>query len=634
MLLSSKHGLLYILSIASMCLLSACAPPDSGDNTTPRQQATAKVVKRELAHPSLTIEHKATPLTPEQLKLANGFEGADFATSITLGKSGGTIIVGTFGEGPKDLNPITANDSASNDVNSLMYSGLIGYSMDTQDYQPGLLTEWVMSDTDKRDWKLTLRKGLLWSDGQPITADDLIFTVQTIYDPKIVNPAKDILKIDDQPIAFTKLDDVTVSATIAKPSASMPMLLASITVLPKHKLAAAVENGTFDSVLNIDAIPENIVCSGPFKLKLIENGQRVILERNPNYYRFDEAGTRLPYLDTIILSYSADQDSQLLSFKAGQTDAFVGPRPQSVPDLIDDQKKGNYTVYDCGTGDGASVFWFNLKQGKNAESGKPYVEPGLAKIFAEPDFRKACLYAIDKDSIIATELRGLSTNARSLVSPALKFWHNPDIPKYEFDPQKAEQLLDGLKLIDRDNDGIRESEDGTKLSFVFMTNKGNKVRENIGALISNDLRRVGIDAKLQTLEFNTLVTLTGNTYEYEACSLGFGGSIHPANSMNLYLSSGRTHFWDPCQEKPSTEWEKRVDDLCRDFNTTLDTTEQQRTFYEVQKIVAEQCPYLPLFSSKVFVVARNKFGNLRPSPFSPELLWNVEELFIETENKE
>ncbi|MCX7717210.1 MAG: ABC transporter substrate-binding protein [Candidatus Sumerlaeaceae bacterium] len=575
---------------------------------------------------AMSIEHRAT--TPSAHAAVLPFPDADLAEDIEPGTRGGSFVFVAFGEGPKDFNPVTANDSGSNEVNGLMYSALIGFDLHTQQFEPALLKEWYMDEQDKTVWTMKLREGIKWSDGQPITADDVLFTFECIYHPNIPNPGKDVVQVGGKPIEFTKVDDTTVRAKLTTATASFQVLMASVTLLPKHSLEPALRAGTFDQALNINVDPGRIIGSGPFRLKQYDKGQRVILERNPHYFRYDTKGTQLPYLDTLIISYAPDQDQQLLRFKSGTADGFVRPRAQAIADLAAGQRAGGYTLYDCGPGDGANVFWFNLKPGSNPKTGKPYVEPWRAALFNDVRFRRALLHAIDKPSIIATELRGLAVNAWSLESPANAFWHNPDVPKYEYDPERAKALLDEMGLGDANRDGIREDAAGNKVSFTFVTNKGNKTRENIATLIAQDWAEVGVEARPQYVDFNTLVTMTADTFEYDACLLGFGGSLHPSTAMNLYRSSGRTHFWNPQQEKPATEWEAEIDRLAEAFNATLDIKQQRRDFFRIQEIVAEQCPFLPLFTSKVFVAARNKFGNLKPSAMSHELLWNADEIFV------
>jgi peptide/nickel transport system substrate-binding protein len=147
--------------------------------------------------------------------------------------------------------------------------------------------------------------------------------------------------------------------------------------------------------------------------------------------------------------------------------------------------------------------------------------------------------------------------------------------------------------------------------------------------MQQDWAQAGVDARPQFLDFNALVTQLDSTFEYEACLLGLGGGgVHPANSMNVYRSSGRTHLFNPRQEKPATPWEEELDRLADRFNATLDVGEQQRIYWRMQEIMAEQLPILPLWTSKVFVAVRNKFGNVKPSALSHELLWNVEEFYV------
>jgi peptide/nickel transport system substrate-binding protein len=203
---------------------------------------------------------------------------------------------------------------------------------------------------------------------------------------------------------------------------------------------------------------------------------------------------------------------------------------------------------------------------------------------------RALLHAVDKPSIIATELRGLAVKRLEPRVAANAYWHNPDVAKYEFDPDRANALLDEIGLKDTNRDGIREDANGNKVSFTFVTNKGNKTRENIATLLAQDWAAVGVEARPQYVDFNTLVTMTADTFEYDACLLGFGGSIHPSTAMNLYRSSGRTHFWNPQQEKPATPWEAEIDRLADAFNATLDIKQQRRDFFRIRKSLPSSAP--------------------------------------------
>lgn len=621
-------------------VVTACAPTETGEPPASKADATTSTVVKGAAPAqavpasttfrenvtSQSLEYRAKPAPPD-FKLP--FPDAMPALRIEPGKRGGTFTIVNFGEGPKTFNPITSNESSSSDIVGRLFDGLIGFDNETQEYYPALLKEWYM-DKDPRVWILKLRSGIKWSDGHPITADDIMFTVQVIYDKNVGSSTRDILQVDGKPIEFEKVDDLTVKAKSAVPSGVMHVIL-GIGPIPKHVYEQPYKEGKFDQAMNIDVAPEKIVCSGPFKLQRYDKGQRVILEPNPHYYRFDRNGTRLPYLDSLIFTYVPDMNAQLLRFQRGECDGLVRPSPDSVPDMMDPAKqaKEKYKLYDAGPGEGGNLFWFNLKEGTNATTGKPFVDPGRQAWYKDPRFRKAVMHAFDKESIIRTELRGLAANTWSMESPANKAWYNPNLPKYEFSREKAVALLEEMGMKDRDNDGVREDTSGTKVSFTFITNKGNKIRERVATLLSQDLKAVGVDARPQFVDFNALVTMTADTFEYDACLLGLGGGgTHPVTSMNVYRSSGQTHLFNPKQEKPATPWEAELDDLANRFSATLDIGKQKEIYHRMQMIMAEQLPVLPLWTMKVYVAVRDGFGNVKPTALSHELLWNADEIYV------
>src|SRR5690606_31217645 len=224
---------------------------------------------------------------------------------------------------------------------------------------------------DQKTWTATLRDGLKWSDGQPLTADDIIFTQQVVYDKNIINPLADILQVAGQPLKFEKIDNLSVKVTAAEPTGFMHVMLASMQIIPKHALESAYQGGTYDTAMSVNMDPAKLVVSGPFKLQLFQPGERVVLVRNEHYFRVDKEGQRLPYLDSMVYSIAPDLDSMVAKFRSGEADTLDSPRPEMVPDLRDGQQAGNYTLYDKGPGDTASFFWFNLTPGANAD-GKHY----------------------------------------------------------------------------------------------------------------------------------------------------------------------------------------------------------------------------------------------------------------------
>jgi len=552
------------------------------------------------------------------------YPDAYLVDDIEPGKRGGNFTYCTISD-PKTFNPITANENSSTDLTLRMFAGLVDIDYVTQGFELGMLKEMVMENGDASTWLLRLRDGIKWSDGQPITADDIVFSYQVTMDEKIVTPAKDMLRVAGKPLEMEKVDNLTVRVRCAAPTGLFHVIIGTLVVVPKHTLEGEYKAGAFETAMNINVDPAKVVTSGPYKLKQFLTGEKTVLERNPHYFKYDKAGTQLPYLDTITFTVVPDQDAMLLRFKSKAADAISFPRMQDVFQLRDDQQKENYTLYDTGPAESISYLWLNQKPGTNKD-GKPFIDPGKLELFSNREFRQACIYALNKDAVINSVLRGQAVSAWAEISPALTFWHNPNTQKYPYDVAKSKEVLDRLEMKDRDGDGIRETTSGVKLSFTFITNKGNKSREEIATLLSADLKAVGIQATPQYMDFPALVTKLNDTFDYEGCYLGFGGSIHPISSMNSYRSSGRTHFWNPLQATPATPWEAEIDRLCDQFVVALSPTEQRRLIHQVQQIISEQAPTFPLFVNKAFHAVRNTYGNLKPVGIS-EIFWNAEEIY-------
>ncbi len=620
-------------ALFAVMILPGCAPQEL-KNSSKAEQSESGGTGAGAADGSTTGTAKADERTSGIIQFPAKEAAAGFklpwpdalaaADMKETGKRGGSLTVSVIGE-PKTFDPITNNESSSSEIISQMFASLLGYDPESQEYYPSLLKSLTVGE-DQKTWTATLRDGLTWSDGQPLTADDVIFTSQVIFDPNIINPSADIMQVEGKPLTFEKVDNLTFKVVAAQPTGFMHVMLAGFTPVPKHSLEEAYKAGAYNSALNVNTDPAKIVVSGPFKLQVNQPGERVVLVRNDKYFRVDKEGNRLPYLDSVVFSIAPDTDSMTAKFRSGEADTLDSPRPEIVPDLRDAQSKENYTLFDKGPGDTASFFWFNLKPGNNAE-GKPYLRPELQEVFGKSEFRKAVLHAINRDGMIRTVLRGLAVKADSMTPVALKDWHNPKLPSYEYDVEKAKALLESAGFKDTNGDGVREMANGQPLAFTFITNVENKTRIELSTIIATDLRKVGINATPQSVDFNTLVVQLNDTFQYEACLLGFTGSIHPITSMNVWRSSGRTHYWNPLQQTPATEWEAEIDKLAQQFATALEFQVQQETFFKMQDILVPHVPTLPLYYPKEFSCIRNKFGNVRPTPFANSY-WNAEELYV------
>ncbi|MBI3877614.1 MAG: ABC transporter substrate-binding protein [Verrucomicrobia bacterium] len=532
----------------------------------------------------------------------------------------------TFGD-PKTFNPITENEQSSRDLIRFMFSGLTDFDWPTQTPKQGLAHEWSVA-ADGVTWTFKLRKGLKWSDGAPLTSADVVFTFDTIYNTNFPNATVDLLKVDDKPFAVTAVDDATVR--IVTPTPYAPFLEnVGVPVIPKHKLAAAVANGTFQSAYGINTKPEDLVGCGPFKLKQYKGGEFTLLERNPHFYVVDKKGQKLPYLDNVIYVVKPDMNAMSLSFLKGESDVHELMKPDEFVRFKQESAGGKFTITELGVGPEKGFLWFNLNAGKNPKTGKPYVDPKKLKWFQQTKFRQAIAHAIDRPSIIKAIYAGRAQVNSGFISPCLTKWHNPNTPQYPFDPAKAKMLLKEIGIEARNGSDLLTDADGNVIEFTLNTNTGNNIRDRIAVFIQEDLKRLGIKLNYQPIEFNTLVHRIDETFDYEAMLLALGGgSADPSASMNVLKSEGFTHFWWPRQKSPATPWEKRIDELMNLQIQTLDEKKRKEQFDEVQVILGTEMPFIYTVSPFNYAAAKSGLGNLRPTVLSSHrLTWNAEELY-------
>ena len=552
-------------------------------------------------------------------------EDADVFTGS--GKRGGRIVYAVISE-PKTFNRITENEQSSREILDQMVNGLTSTDNVTQQVVPALAKSW--ESTDGRTWTFHLRKGVRWSDGAPFTADDVIFSFEVLYDAKVNASMADLLTIGGQKFAVRKIDDYTVEIATPTPFAPFERFVGGVAMMPKHKLEAAYKSDSFREAYGVDTAPEDLVYTGPFRLKKAEK-DKVVLERNPYYWRFDAQGERLPYLDQIIFVTVPDHNARILMFESKQTDLFDEIPAESFAMIAEKQKAGNYTVYDLGAGLNLEFIWFNCRTDKNAE-GEFYVPPYKQKWFNNVNFRRALAYAIDNKSIIETILYGRGVEHwGTTATVANKLWHYPDVVKYPFDLKKAGDMLTAEGFVDRNKDGIREDPEGNPVELIILTNSGNNRRGQIGNLVQEDWGKIGVKATFSAIDFNDLVRRNKETFEYEAQLLGLGGGgLDPGSGMNVWKSSGTTHYWWPDQVKPATTWEARVDSLMDAQMQELDPVKRKAINDQVQYIVSDMCPVLQCPVRSIAVTARNHIGNLKPSILEMRLLWNQDELYIKS----
>jgi peptide/nickel transport system substrate-binding protein len=547
--------------------------------------------------------------------------------SCAPGIPGGRIVIATFGD-PKTFNPITANEQSSEEIYRHLFAGLLGFDWPSQTVTPGLAVAWTNSP-DGKTWTFTLRKNLRWSDGEPLTADDVVFTWDTIYNPDVDNVMRDAFIVDGKKFAVTKIDDLTVQ--VVTPTVYAPFLenFASVPIMPKHILEKTVADKTFTSAYGVNWDANQIVGSGPFRLKNYSPAQSILLERNPYFFEVDSNGQRLPYFDNIIYTIVPDMNAMSLRFLSGESDADDYVLPYEYDHFKTESASGKFNLLEPGIGLETAFFWFNENTNVD-KSGKGYVDPKKLKWFRNAKFRQACSYAIDRDAIIKSVYSGRAIPNYGFVTPGNKKWINPNTRQYPHDLDKAIALLKEIGIEKRNGDDFLTDADGNKIEFALNTNVGNAAREKTAVLIKSDLEKLGINVIFQPIEFNTLVQKIDVTYDYECVLLSLGGGgTDPSAQMNVIKSSGFTHQWFPRQTVPSTDWEARLDYLMDAQNQTLDFNERKKDFDEVQAILCEQVPMIFTVTPMYYAAMRSDIGNVRATALSGyRATWNIEELYF------
>ena len=550
--------------------------------------------------------------------------------NCTPGTRGGQFIIGELRE-PKTFNFIISDELSSRYIGRLMFWGLLSFDIPTQTVKPGLAESWTNSP-DGKTWTFKLRKNLRWSDGAPLTADDVVFTWNDIlYNPDIPNPLRDQFILDGKKFIVTKVDDLTVQVTT--PQVYAPFLQAfgyDVPIYPKHNLAQYANAG-FRSVYGVNADPKDIVCDGPYRLKEYKQAQYAVLERNPYFIEVDTNGTRLPYIDQIIFSVVPDYNSQYLSFLAGQSDAVDTIYPYEYDQFSAASAAGKFDLINPGIGLVTTFFWFNENTNMNPATGKPYVDPVKLKWFTNTKFRQALSYAINRNDILKSVDSGLGVPQYGFFTEGYQNWYNSNIVTYPYNPDKAVELLKEIGIEKRNGDDFLTDSNGNKIEFVFNTNVENNERKEIAVLVVSDLQKIGVHVIFQPVEFNTLITKMDDTYDYDSILLGnySDTGTDPYGSMDNLKSSGYDHNWFPRQVSPATPWEARMDQLMDDQMQTLDLARREKDMFEVQDILAEQQPMIFTVTPIYYAAIKSDIGNVRATALSLyQVTWNAEELYL------
>jgi len=507
--------------------------------------------------------------------------GGNTTTSVTP-KKGGHVIEGNFSD-IRTLNSMLSSDTASNQVIGLMFDGLLNVKKNG-DLIGALAQDVPKTSPDGLSYTFKLRPNLKWSDGQALTADDVIFTYALAYDPKyadVSSPRRgDLSKYIE---SVTAPDPQTVVIKTTQVFAPFLGSHGSYGILPKHVLGSM----TPKEINTADFNTAPSVVNGAFKFVKWDKGQQVTLERNPGYW----AGPS--YLDQYVYKVLPDSVAVTTQLTTGEID--IGPVDPSQFDAV--KIAGNVVLTEFPTPT-FTFYAYNLDPAKLG-----------GQLFGDKAVRQALLYALDRQKIVTAVYFGHGVVANGVEPPTS--WAYKDKPQviYTFDKAKAQSLLDGAGWT-MGSDGIR-AKGGVKLKFEMITNAGNKQRESMLTVMQQSWKDIGVDATPKLIQFPQLVSQIVSVRTFDVFLVGFNWTIDPDEAPLFHSRNTAAGGFNGADFKNPD-----VDKILDDAIVTLDKAKRKQLYFQFQDIMSDQVPSpIILFNTGIWGVSK-RVQNADFGPFN------------------
>ena len=498
---------------------------------------------------------------------------------------------------PKTFNPLLVEDEASETIRYLTGGVLVRVNRVTLKPQPELASEWKVSEGGKRI-RFKLREGLKYSDGTPFSAADVVYTMSQLMDPALHSSTGDAFRSGEGKVETQIVSSNTVEITFPAPVANLVDLFDTVAIMssksPQKEMAAL----------------------GPFYVAERKAGSYLRLKRNPYYWKKDSAGRQLPYLDSVRLDIEQNPEIEAMRYKRGEVHLINTVSPAIFEKLSGESA----AVRDAGASTDTEQLWFN--QVPNAP-----IPAYKLTWFTSSNFRRAISEAINRADLARIIYHSHAVPAIGIVSPSNTAWFNSNLKPHPYDTANALGRLrqDGFRF---QGDTLYDK-NGNTVEFSIVTNAGNHARESMATMIQEDLKKIGIKVNVVTLDFNSLLERMTQTYNYEACLLGFQNvELDPNSQMAVWLSSADNHQWNPRQKSPATAWEAEIDKLMKAQASSGDEHKRKQYWDRVQQIVWEQEPFIYLVNKDALVAISPTVKNTEPSVFRPQTFWNVDTLAL------
>ena len=499
---------------------------------------------------------------------------------------------------PKTFNPLKVEDDASVAIRYLTGGVLVRMNRQTQALEPGLATSWRVSK-DSRQITFKLHSGVSFSDGTPFSADDVDYTIQQLMDPALHSATGDTFRSGSGKVQTKIISPTEISITFPASVAGLDRQFDQVAILSAH------------------SPKKEMAVLGPFMVADYKPGATVLLKRNPNYWKTDEQGRKLPYLDSIQLDIQPNRDVELLRFKRNEIDLINSLDSEYFDKLASTSQNA---AHDAGPSLDSEQMWFN-------QVSKAPIPEYKRKWFRSTPFRRAISYSINRNDLARVVFRGHAQPAIGPVSPANRFWFNTKLTVEPCSPDNALKILqkEGFHL----ENGTLKDAQGNEVVFSIITNSGNQSRERMATMIQQDLQKIGIHVNVVTLDFPSLIERMTQSFDYEAILLGLTNvGLDPNEQMNVWLSSSENHQWNPSQKTPETQWEAEIDDLMRAQASAADPRRRKENFDRVQEVAVEQAPFIYLVNRNALSAVSAGVRGASPVILVPQTYWNVEKLSV------
>jgi peptide/nickel transport system substrate-binding protein len=517
--------------------------------------------------------------------------------NFSLAQAGGELRLCLRAE-PKTFDPLKVEDDASVQIRYLTGGVLVRMNRQTQVLEPELAQSWKVSK-DSRQISFTLRSGISFSDGTPFSAEDVAYTVQRLMDPALHSPTGDAFRSGPGNVETKIVSANELSITFPAPVTGLDRQFDQVAILSAH------------------SPKKEMAVLGPFMVADYKPGTSVTLKRNPNYWKTDARGQRLPYLESIQLDIQPNRDVEMLRFKRGEIDLINSLDSEYFDKLASASPQ---LVHDAGPSLDSEQLWFN----EVARSPLPAYKKTW---FRSSVFRRAISEAINRADLSRVVFRGHAQPALGPVSPANKFWFDAKLKPEPYSPDAALKALEGEGFhLEK---GTLKDVNGNNVVFSIITNSGNKARERMATMIQEDLQKIGIQVNVVTLDFPSLIERMTQTYDYEAILLGLTNvGLDPNEQMNVWLSSSENHQWNPQEKTPETAWEAEIDRLMRAQASAPDAQKRKAAFDRVQEIAVEQAPFIYLVNRNALSAVAARVQGANPVVLAPQTYWNMQQLTL------